>query len=74
MEVTNKIIQESNLELTEDYRYLFLEKTESYKAQESLFTLAAGESEAQGNLNLTFKKYPPQINMITVRDSRVSAF
>ena len=53
LEVTNEIIEESNLELTDNYRYLFLEKTESYKAEESLFTLAAGESEAQGNLNLT---------------------
>lgn len=51
--ITNDIIDESNLELTDDYRYLFLEKTESYKAEESLFTLASGDSGSQGNLNLT---------------------
>lgn len=51
--VTDSVIEKSNLILTDNYRYLFLEKTEDYKAEESLFTLAGSDSDEQGNLNLT---------------------
>nr|WP_321411967.1 RagB/SusD family nutrient uptake outer membrane protein [uncultured Allomuricauda sp.] len=52
-QVTNDIISNSELELVDNYRYLFLEKTDDVKAQESLFTLSGSDSNVQGNLNLT---------------------
>ncbi len=50
--ITEDIIENSDLELTEHYDYLFRETTKSYQKEESLFSLAGSENVSNGNFNL----------------------
>jgi len=50
--ITDDIISNSGLRLTEEYNYLFRETTGSWQVEESLFALQGSKSASNGNYNL----------------------
>ncbi len=50
--VSEDIIENSGLKLTQNYDYLFRETTDQWKAEESLFSILGSKNVSNGNFNL----------------------